>query len=224
MSKYAETIEEYKEFIQIIVNRVLKEIRLHGTISVEDLVHEGVTGLIEASRRYDPSRGVKFTTFAAFRVRGAIIDAIRRMQPYDRRSYAKMREARRLSRVEDGRLDPLSANDGGARLNELIGMLAPELIAAELADPDELRALYCPEENYLDEELKRELARVVAELPSRERLLVRDVYLRERSLADAAAELGLSASWASRLLQRALDRLRNELEADDPKASKPDPR
>lgn len=215
MSKYAELIEEYKEFIQMNVSRVLREIRLHDTISPEDLLHEGVTGLIEASRRYDPSRGVKFTTFAAYRVKGAIIDAIRKMQPYDRRSYAKMREARQRSRVEDAKLGDEGTISSTSRLNELLGALAPELIAAELAATDELRALYCPEESYLDEELKRELARLVAELPPREKFLVRDVYLQERPLAEAAAELGLSSSWASRLLQRALDRLRAELDDGD---------
>lgn len=218
MSKDIESIEEYKEYIQMLLNHVLrdvlKNVRLQDTISTEDLLHEGVTGLIEARRRYDPDRGVKFTTFASYRVKGAIIDALRKMQPYDRYTYLKMRQARESNRVEDARLESVNALEP-SRLNELLGRIAPELIAAELCAADELRSVYCPEGIYLEDEAKREVSRLVAELPSRERILVRDVYFRERSLSETAASLGLSASWASRLLQRALDRMRAEIERED---------
>lgn len=213
MSKYAGLIDEYKGFIHILVNQVLKDIRIQETLSVDDLLQEGVRGLLEAWQRFDPERGVKFTTFAAYRVRGSIVDAIRKMQPYDRATYSRMRTIRLKSRVADG-MSYAGDEAAHARLSELAGMLVPEVVLAELAGSEENRAIYCPESLYLEDEQRRELARIVSSLPPRERTLVREVYLKERSLAATAAELGLSASWASRLLRRTLDRIRQELEGE----------
>lgn len=66
----------YSKFVLPIARKVAS--RLPGHLSVEDLIQEGVAGLLEALDRFDPSQGIDLKTFASRRIRGAIIDALRR--------------------------------------------------------------------------------------------------------------------------------------------------
>ena len=78
-------------------------VNIHSKLPVHvelcDLVQEGMRGLIDAARRYDPRRGVAFTTYAKYRVRGAILDGLRQFDPASRafRATSKKLDRRRTN-------------------------------------------------------------------------------------------------------------------------------
>ena len=70
-------VEQYRSFVTALAKKILRS--LPSFVELEDLEGYGQIGLIEASRRFDPTRGVQFKTFAYYRIRGAIYDGIRKM-------------------------------------------------------------------------------------------------------------------------------------------------
>ena len=73
--KRQELIVKYTPLIKYIANRIA--IRLPSHIDIEDIVNTGVLGLMDAIEKFDPTRGVKFETYAEFRIKGAILDELR---------------------------------------------------------------------------------------------------------------------------------------------------
>ena len=75
--------------VQFIARRIHK--RLPVFVPLEDLVHSGVLGLLEATEKYDSTKQVQFKTFAQFRIRGAILDSLRKLDRASRRMRSKSR-------------------------------------------------------------------------------------------------------------------------------------
>ncbi len=83
-------ILQYAPLVKYVVGRMA--VSLPGMLNHEDLLSYGTIGLIQAVDRFDPSHGVKFETYAIQRIRGAIIDAVRGLQPRSRDTYRRARE------------------------------------------------------------------------------------------------------------------------------------
>ncbi|MEZ4652046.1 MAG: sigma-70 family RNA polymerase sigma factor [Candidatus Eisenbacteria bacterium] len=79
-------VEQYRSFVTALAKKILKS--LPSFVELEDLEAYGTIGLIESSRRFDPSRGVQFKTFAYYRIRGAIYDGIRKMAWFEKEPNA----------------------------------------------------------------------------------------------------------------------------------------
>lgn len=177
------------------------------SVEREDLVADGDKGLVEAASRFDPTRGVPFGVFARRRVEGSIVDGIRAHGPLSRRAYERLRtnQAR-------------AANDPGSEFFQ-----APDLPTkgdsddwrAEIAKPGEAcddarwngrRMVQLPvaEDDLLEVLVAAELRR----LPKRERRLLHLCYYQGKTLTEAAHEMGIRRSWASRLHARALATIR----------------
>jgi RNA polymerase sigma factor for flagellar operon FliA len=205
--------------------------RLHRTIgspaALEDLVSVGRMGLLEAARRYDPDRGVPFRAFAAHRIRGAVLDGMRRLGHAPRRAYARMRGVEAAARVSEAALEDLALppppgsgpSDADRQLGDHLAAMATAMAVGLLAAPargeDGLVTAVDdapdPEELTSREQLLALVRAALTELPADEAALVRRHYLEGEQFDEVARDLGISKSWASRLHTRAIQRLTRRL-------------
>ena len=201
-------------------------------IDISDLVQDGMIGLIDASHRFDESRGIKFQTFAERRVRGAMIDALRRgAWPRGiRRVRRELEAAREQLRHKFGCEPSLSelANHIGAdetRLSRTIVRIktiesTSPLATGDSVDEASLPPVLVPSEPLAPDkscELQEVRARVraaILALPPRERKVVGLYYFGEVTMKQIGAEIGVNESRVSQLHSRAIQRLRKLLGPD----------
>src|SRR4051812_4545364 len=88
-------VEQHLPLVQAIARKVKRT--LGASIDFEDLVGYGSKGLVEAAERFDPRHGVAFSTFAYYRIRGAMFDGLRTMGWYSRADYARYRAEERAN-------------------------------------------------------------------------------------------------------------------------------
>jgi len=191
---------------------------------LENLKSAGKLGLVEAARHFDPSRQVEFASYAAFRIRGAVIDELRRNCPLPQHML------QRVGRVRKAR-QQLPAHSTVDDLSIAAGLSHREtlecLAAMQLTRPirlDRAHETTCPvadepakEPDAVAErnELKRILQEAIQELPERARLVVTLYYSEELLLKEIGQVLGLSEARVCRILNATLDSLRNSLLAKD---------
>ncbi len=187
--------------------------RIHRSLPVrheyDDLVGYGMLGLVEAAKAYCPSKKTKFSTFAFFRIRGAIYDGISEACWMTRAQY---RRHSALLKAEEERMEfgsGTSTSDTDDQANVTAwdyaqtGMVA---LTAEHADhlegTEESASLVA-----VKLETKTLLCKAIEKLPRRENRLITMIYFEGYSLQDAAERIGISKSWASRLHQNVIERL-----------------
>jgi len=186
---------------------------LPAIVEIGDLVHDGVVGLLESRRRFDPSRGVDFRTYAAYRIRGAMLDGLRARDPLPRGVRRALKLAARVPVL------PGSGNGSGC---------PPVAPVMQLVSLDE--AASCPEsvdqpeEVVLARELRAEVWRAVAALPGRDREIIRLRFLRGWRLREVAAHYGISITRVAELQERAVGRLRRALDVPRPEDLSPNGR
>jgi RNA polymerase sigma factor for flagellar operon FliA len=198
--------------------------RLPPTVQVDDLVQSGMIGLLEASRNYDASQGASFETYAGIRIRGAMLDEIRKGDWAPRSLHRKVREISRVVaeiEAETGR----DARDAevAARLNMDLDSYYQTLQDAtshkvfsfeDLPSKDDIisEGLYEripePSENVEKEKFKNALAQAIASLPERERLVMSLYYREELNLRETGEVMGVSESRVCQIHSQALVRLK----------------
>src|SRR5690606_27303369 len=188
----------------------------------------GREGLLDAARRFDPTRGVPFRAYANFRVKGAIIDGVRAMSRVPRRVHERLGALAAASRVSEGALEDLQVSPppGATRadaeeslvehLRNMATAMAVGLLAPTARDEEGRPTLLesaesSPEAMLGRAELLEQVSQAIDQLPEAEAELVRRHYLKGERFDIVAKELGLSKSWASRLHTRALGRLTKRL-------------
>jgi RNA polymerase sigma factor for flagellar operon FliA len=214
-------------FVEGLARRVAAS--MPHSIDLGDLVQDGILGLIDAAHRYDDSRGIKFETFAERRVRGAMIDALRRdAWPRGvRRMRRQLETAREDLRRELGHepsMADLAARVGSdeARLNRTIVRIntiesTSPMSTIESADEGVLPAVLLPSEPpspdrmYEQSEAKGRVRAAMATLPPRERRIIGLYYFGEVTMKQIGAEIGVNESRVSQLHARAMLRLRKVL-------------
>jgi RNA polymerase sigma factor for flagellar operon FliA len=223
-------------FVESLARRVAAS--MPHSIELSDLVQDGMLGLIDAACRFDEARGIKFETFAERRVRGAMIDALRRDAwprgvRRQRRELEAAREELRRELGAEPSLADLAARMGSdeARLGRTIirintiestsplsagenldgACLPPALVPSEPQSPD--RA-------YEEREVRDRIRAAIATLPPRERKVIGLYYFAEATMKQIGAQIGVNESRVSQLHARAIQRLRKVLGADalDPSA------
>jgi RNA polymerase sigma factor for flagellar operon FliA len=211
------------------VARKLKR-QLTNRIELEDLVAYGSKGLIEAAERFDPRQGVAFSTFAYYRVRGAMLDGMRTMGWYSRSDYARYRAEERANEYLQNHADragaavaaavpqrpgsptPPDVEAALASVAEILGGVATvHITALEAAATVADERLPPPDASLDSGRLGARVRRAVERLPDRERQLMELYYFGDKNLEEAGAVMGLSKSWACRLHARAVELLRGEL-------------
>jgi RNA polymerase sigma factor for flagellar operon FliA len=217
-------------FVESLARRVASS--MPHSIELGDLVQDGVLGLIDAACRFDEGRGIKFETFAERRVRGAMIDALRRDAwprgvRRQRRQLEAAREALRRELGAEPSLADLAARIGSdeTRLGRTIVRIntiesTSPLSAGEHVDGSMLPAALVPSEPqspdkaFEDREVRDRIRAAIAALPPRERRVVALYYYGDATMKQIGAEIGVNESRVSQLHARAVQRLRKALGGD----------
>ncbi len=222
-------VEDYAPLVKRIAYHMM--LRMPASVQVEDLIQAGMIGLIEAAQKYDASRGASFETYAGIRIRGAIVDEMRRGDWVPRSVH---RNARRISQavasVEArlgrdasdaeiaGELD-ISLDDYYQMLQDASGgrLFSYEETFGEedsSIDGSEHSSLFAsPLEGMQREGLKQALVEAIGSLPERERMVLALYYDQELNLKEIGLVLGVSESRISQIHSQAAARLRNKLGA-----------
>lgn len=221
--KRRDLVETHAPLIRRVVRRIYRRLPPHTRgFDEEDLFSVGVMGLLDAEERYDPSSGASFKTFAEFRIKGAILDEVRRHDFFPRRLRAK---ANKLARVEAG-LErelgrPPREDEVAARLElslEELASLRDEVAPYAFVAPDEAMPLRA-EQPRADEllakrQLRERLLALLEELPEREQIILDLYFNRELTLAEIGEILDYSSGRISQLKSKALATLRVKLRAE----------
>jgi RNA polymerase sigma factor for flagellar operon FliA len=203
--------------------------RLPRHVAWDDLESAGMLGLTEATRTFDPTRGVPFEVYATRRIRGALLDELRTMDWATRSVRAKARLVEERTQSLAGRLRRQPTR---AEVGESLGMAGDELrrlaedvaratvvhyeaIGLESEEPDSvLPTVPCePELALLEGERREQLHRAIRALPERHRVVVNGWFFEDRLMLDIAGELGITESRVSQLRSEALVLLRDGMEA-----------
>lgn len=198
--------------------------RMPAGVQVEDLIQAGVIGLLEAAQHYDATQGASFETYAGIRIRGAMLDEVRRSDWTPRsvhRNARRVTEAVRAVEHRTGReAQPQDvAGELGVEMDEYHRMVSDAVSCRVLSfedvfEPDSEGEDLLPgnEPNPLEtlqaDDFRSALAREVAALPERERLVMSLYYDDELNLREIGEVLGVSESRVCQLHGQALTRLR----------------
>ena len=209
--------------------------RLPASVEVADLIQAGMLGLLEAASNYSAGRGASFETFAGIRIRGAMIDALRKLDWAPRSVHRKAREvaaAMREIELEQGReaRDVEVAQRMGIALQDY-HRVVQDAACCQLASLDETEAVRDvadrepdPFSDLQGSEFRAALVEAIAELPERERLVMSLYYDDELNLKEIGAVLKVTESRVCQLHGQALLRLRARLsswrDGDSPMAMK----
>jgi len=226
-----ERIEAAVPFVEALARRVASS--MPHSIDLGDLTQDGMIGLIDAAHRFDEARGIKFETFAERRVRGAMIDALRRdAWPRGvrrmRRELEAARESLRRELGQEPTLADLAARIGSteATLGRAIVRISTIECTSPLATNDQtdealLPPVFAPPEPasperlYQEAEVRRRVRSAIAALPPRERKVISLYYFGEVTMKHIGAEIGVNESRVSQLHARAVGRLRTLLAGAD---------
>lgn len=200
--------------------------RLPASVQLDDLIQAGMIGLLEASRKYESGRGASFETYAGIRIRGAILDEIRRGDWVPRsvhRNARRVTDAIRHLEAELGRdaRDVEIAGALGVSLEEYHDCLSDaaggrlfsldEL--TENADPrvEQAGSSGTPLQQLEEDSFREQLAQAITTLSEREQLVMSLYYQEELNLKEIGAVLSVSESRVSQILSEASLRLRSRL-------------
>jgi RNA polymerase sigma factor FliA len=200
--------------------------RLPSSVDLENLEAAGVLGLVEAANRFEPGRGFRFDTFAFPRIRGAILDELRRNCPLPQSLLEKIAVVRKVYRTlpPPVTVESLVTATGLAH-DEVVECLAAVKLTRigswdDLAAANDVVAVPTRDQPQHQAELseqKRRLAQAIGRLGERERLAVTLYYLENLRLKEIGVLLELSESRVSRLLKAAMFELGEQMrDPDDP--------
>jgi RNA polymerase sigma factor for flagellar operon FliA len=214
-------------FVEALARRMASS--MPNSIDIGDLIQDGVLGLIDAAHRFDEARGIKFETFAERRVRGAMIDALRRDAwprgvRRQRRELDAAREALRRELGHEPSMADLAARVGSdeKRLSRTIVRIntieaTSPLATGEHFDESSLPTALVPSEPdapdaaYEKLETRDRVRAAIQSLPWRERKVIGLYYYGEVTMKQIGAEIGVNESRVSQLHARAIRRLRDAL-------------
>lgn len=215
-------VETHLELAKKAAAMIYPRVKEH--VDMGELVALGNAGLVEAANRFDPARGATFSTFAWYRVQGAIVDGLRKSTQLPRRTWAKLVALRAASDY----LEQRAERDAGAAkagtsppegvealrrvrdaMSAIRTMYSTSLEAMREAGHDVAAEERAPGEQIDKQRFALRLREAIDKLPDKERQLMTKHYWEGKNLLEAGEELGISKSWASRLHAQAVDRLRD---------------
>ncbi|MDK2877500.1 MAG: polymerase sigma factor FliA [Thermoanaerobacteraceae bacterium] len=213
-------VESYIPLIKHIVNRMA--ISLPSYIDSEDLISYGIFGLLQAIERYDASKGVKFETYAYARIKGSIIDELRKLDwiPQNirkkakllQKAYAELEQSLGRTVKDEDICNYLNlSNDELQNLYNEIAFTTVLSFDDLLFTEDYMRESVRPDIMAEKKEVKRLLGQAINRLPYQEKLVITLYYYEGLTLKEISKVLELSQGRISQLHTKAILRLRGSL-------------
>jgi RNA polymerase sigma factor for flagellar operon FliA len=219
-------VEDYAHLVKKIAHHIM--VRMPSSVQVEDLIQAGMLGLLEAAQKYDGAKGASFETYAGIRIRGAIVDEMRRGDWAPRSVH---RNSRRVSeaitnveaRTARDAKDTEIAEEMGVSIEEYHSIVkdtaSTRLFSLdETFEEDEGRVRRVdlshagPSEQVHRESLAVALAAEIERLPEREKLVLSLYYEQELNLKEIGQVLEVSESRVSQIHSQAAARLRARMQ------------
>lgn len=220
-----ELVNQYAPLVKKIAYHLMA--RLPSSVQVDDLIQAGMLGLLDAANQYNPSQGASFETYASIRIRGSMLDDLRRLDWAPKSVHRKSRDlAAAIHQVENetGR----EANDReiaealGISMEEYFRLLretsSSRMVSVEELGSDEEDIFEridshsnAPVEALQDEQFRGHLIEAIGSLPEREKLIMSLYYEEELNLREIGEVIGVGESRVSQLLSQAHARLRARL-------------
>lgn len=218
-------VEEHAPLVKRIAQHLM--LRFPANVQLDDLIQAGLIGLLEAARNYNGSKGASFATYAGIRIRGAMIDDVRKgdwaprsVHRNSRRISSAMQdiEARAGREAQDAEI----AAELGIELEEYYNYLQ-DANSSRLCSLEELSNREDSFEEPVDQgavtpaaalqrsDMKRAVVHEIEHLPERERMVLALYYDEELNLKEIGAVLGVSESRVSQIHSQAMLRLRSRL-------------
>jgi RNA polymerase sigma factor for flagellar operon FliA len=217
-------VEEHAPLVKKIALHLLA--RLPASVQLQDLMQAGMIGLLEASQRYTATKGATFKTYAGIRIRGAMVDEIRKGDWVPRSVHRNARRIARAIKTVENRLGHEAqgwevAEELGLDLNDYYSGLS-DANSGRLFSLDELNESGDlpidehdtgdnPLEGLASDDFKASLVGAIDDLPEREKLVLSLYYQEELNLKEIGAVLGVSESRVSQIHSQAALRLRGRL-------------
>lgn len=224
-------LTRFAPLVRHVVERIATT--LPRNVDHEDLYSAGVLGLLDAHAKFDAHKGVKFETYAVWRIKGAVLDQLRALDWASRSMRRKARNLDGVTRQLDQRLGRAASDEEVAKemrmsredfyrmLDQVRGAVLVSLDEARSGDEQEPTTLadHLPDPNAIDlqerlaeEEDKLLLLRLLDQLPEQERVVVALYYYEHMTLKEIGRALGISESRVSQVHTRAMSRLRLRLQ------------
>lgn len=222
-------VEDYASLVKRIAYHLLA--RMPASVQLDDLIQAGMLGLLEAAQKFDGSKGASFETYAGIRIKGAMVDEMRRGDWVPRSVH---RNARRISQAMaqlEARLGREASDQEVAdymeiSLEEYHVMLGDsqggrlfsynEDIDDEdtcVSSEDSSLPLQDPAKGVQQQGMQQALAQAITQLPEREQLVLSLYYEQDMNLKEIGLVLGVSESRVSQIHSQAALRLRNKMSA-----------
>lgn len=226
----ARTQDELVEVHASLVKRIAYHLisRLPACVQVEDLIQSGMIGLLEAAKNYDASQGASFETYAGIRIRGSMLDEIRKGDWTPRSLHRKVREITQAMReIEAQNSRDARDSEVAERLNMSLDeyhMVLQDASSHQIVSFEDVPSrdaavvdgfsakITGPLESIQEENIKEVLAKVIASLPEREKLVMSLYYDEELNLRETGEVLGVSESRVCQIHSQALIRLKSKIQ------------
>ena len=232
LAAYSKVNEQSQEALikthALLVKRIAHHLlgRLPQSVQLDDLIQAGMIGLLEAARNYDSSKGAAFETYAGIRIRGHMLDEVRRNDWVPRSVHRNSRKISEAVQHIENRLgreakDIEIADELEIDLTEYHGMLqdsmgshlygfddlgvTDDVLSDEKGVPTE------PQNHILHNDLMTHLTQVIDGLPPKERLVLSLYYEQDLNLKEIGEVIGVSESRISQILSQAILRIRSRL-------------
>jgi RNA polymerase sigma factor for flagellar operon FliA len=220
-----ELVTTYAPLVKRIAYHLMT--RLPPAVQVDDLIQSGMIGLLDASRNYDPSQGASFETYAGIRIRGAMLDEIRKGDWAPRSLHRRIREISKVvNEIENEKGRDARDSEIAARLGmdmELYYETVRDASSYKVFSFEDLPSkedalsegltdrIPEPLESLEQDRFQKALADAIASLPERERLVMSLYYKDELNLRETGAVMGVSESRVCQIHSQAVVRLKAKM-------------
>lgn len=218
-------IKEHALLVKRIAHHLLG--RLPQSVQLDDLIQAGMMGLLEAARNYDASKGASFETYAGIRIRGHMLDEVRRNDWVPRSVHRNSRKISEAVQHIENRLgreakDVEVAQELEISLTEYHEMLQDSAgshlygfddlgVTEDVLHGGDEKSSTEPQKRILQDDLMSHLSQVIGNLPQKEQLVLSLYYEQDLNLKEIGEVIGVSESRISQILSQAILRIRARL-------------
>jgi RNA polymerase sigma factor FliA len=224
-----EIVHKYLHLVKYVAGRI--SVNLPPNVELNDLINDGILGLIDAIEKYDDARGVKFETYAITRINGAILDALRSLDWVPRAVRQRARELERAYQELEAELGRVPNEEEVAQkmgvTHKELGTIMQRVRGTSVLSLEEFlpneKGYEIPLVDTLKDsdndvtlevesrEIKASLVKAVEELPNQERIVISLYYFEGKTLKEIKGELNVSESRVSQIHAQAVIHLRQKL-------------